>query len=194
MKTFLKSRSYSLISTSIPLLSSVFLINSSFATINQLLEPLKRILVFVTKNKNEDRGKKNREKEFRSMNDHEIYLSKVSAKNFFDLLENQTYRRHDILTFSVWRNGKNSADKNRPRSTFFDRREHRLAWWLYCDVSTINQYDFRRMTTPLRSSANSLAHAYAATIEARNLMNKKEKELCTKNVSSKHCGCTAYDL
>lgn len=193
MKTFLKSQSYSLISMSIPLLSSVFRINSSFATINQLLEPLKRILIFVTKNKTENRGKKNREKEFRSMNDHEIYLSKLSVKSF-NHLENQTYRIRDILTFSVWRNRKNSADENRPRSMFFDRRDHRLAWWLYCDVSTINQYDSRRMTTPLRSSANSLARAYAATIEARNLMNKKEKGLRTKNVSSKHCGYTAYDL
>lgn len=109
------------------------------------------------------------------MSDHEIYLSKISAKSF-NHLENQTSRRYDILTFSVWRNRRNSADENRPRSMFFDRREHRLAWWLYCHVSMINQYDSRRMATPLRSSANSLARAYAATIEARNLMNKKKKD------------------
>lgn len=194
MKTFLKSQSYSLISMSIPLLSSVFRINSSFATINQLLESLKRILIFVTKNKNEDRGKKNREKEFRSMSDHEIYLSKVSAKSV-SIISKIKHIGDTIFWLSLYGGiGKIPRMKIGRDQCSSIGESIGLAWWLYCDVSTINQYDSRRMTTPLRSSANSLAHAYAATIEARNLMNKKEKGLCTKNVSSKHCGYTAYDL
>lgn len=90
---------------------------------------------------------------------------------------------------------------------FFDgrEREHRLAWTLYCDAPTINQYDPRRAATPFAIMCDSLctfAYAAAAAAEARNLMNIKKKKrrrrswkkkrekkgLCTKNLSSKHCG------
>lgn len=89
---------------------------------------------------------------------------------------------------------------------FFDgrEREHRLAWTLYCDAPTINQYDpsghaicdhvrfalHVRLCCCCCCRGAQFNEYKKKKKEEEELKKKREKKkgLCTKNLSSKHCG------